>query len=118
MRQKDSTETTSKPTPTWVISAVSGFFGLFYAYTVWNALGFLIKRASYDLGLNGWGWFILIMAVIFPIIVFALVVGIGYKRRLGIFALMLLTGLALVSVFWLNIVAYHEANYLSLFGGL
>ena len=106
-----------KRAPTWVVAAVSGFFGLFYAYTLWNAVDFLIKQATGTLGLNGMGWLVLSFAVVFPAIVFAVTVGLGHKRRVGDLALMLVAGLALVAVFWLNVVAYTEVNGAFLLGG-
>ena len=42
--------------PVWLIATIAGFFGLFYAYAVWNAVAFLISQATGPLGLNGGGW--------------------------------------------------------------
>lgn len=89
--------------PTWLASTVAGLFGLFYAYAVWNAVGFLISRASI---LNGLGWGLLIFACVFPTLVFGAGLAIGLRRRAGAFALILLTGLGVVAVFWLNVLAY------------
>ena len=110
----DSATTVARRSPTWIIATVAGLFGLFYAYAVWNALDFLIKQATGVFGLNGLGWLVLGLAVVFPLIVFALTVSLGHKRRIGDFTLMLLTGLALVAVFWLSVVAYTEVNGASL----
>ena len=92
--------------PTGLVATIAGAFGLFYAYAVWNAVAFLVSQARGPLGLNGYGWFVLLLAVFFPIIVFALVFAIGRRRHWWEFALMLLAGLGLVAVFWLNVVAY------------
>lgn len=92
--------------PTGLVATIAGAFGLFYAYAVWNAVAFLVSQAQGPLGLNGYGWFVLLLAVFFPIIVFALVFAIGRRRHWWEFALMLLAGLGLVAVFWLNVVAY------------
>ena len=32
--------------PVWLIATIAGFFGLFYAYAVWNAVAFLISQAT------------------------------------------------------------------------
>lgn len=85
---------------------IAGAFGLFYAYAVWNALDFLIAQASGTLGLSGYGWFVLLLAVAFPIIVFGVAFAVGWKRTWWQFALVLLAGLGLVAVFWLNVLAY------------
>ena len=103
--------------PTWVVATFAGAFGLFYAYAVWNALEFLLEQAAGRLGLSGYGWFVLLLAVVFPIVVFAAALALGIRRRARDLALMLLTGLCLVAVFWLNIVAYASAYGASLLGG-
>ncbi|MBB2974691.1 glucan phosphoethanolaminetransferase (alkaline phosphatase superfamily) [Microbacterium endophyticum] len=102
--------------PTWLIATVSGLFGLFYAYAVWNAVDLLIRQASGPLGLSGYGWFVLLAAVFFPILAFAGALTLGWRRKIGPLVLILLTGLALVSVFWLNIVAYASVYGTSLLG--
>lgn len=102
--------------PTWLTVTVSGVFGLFYAYAVWNAVAFLISQASGPLGLNGYGWFVLLMPVVLPLIVFGAAFAVGYRRSALHLLLTLLTGLALVSVFWLNIVGYAASSGASLLG--
>jgi hypothetical protein len=103
--------------PTWLAATVAGAFGLFYAYAVWNAVAFLVTQASGALGLNGFGWALLLFAAVFPILVFAASLALGLRRSAGAFALLLLAGLGLLAVFWLNIVAYSLANGASLVGG-
>lgn len=105
-RDAAASPATSDRMPTWVVVAIAAFFGLFYAYAVWNALAFLISRATDAFGLNGYGWFVLILPIVFPAAAFAGAFWLGYLRRWWEFALTLLAGLALVSVFWLNILAY------------
>lgn len=102
----------SRANPTWLVATIAGAFGLFYAYAVWNALGNLIQAVP--LGLNGLGWFIWIFAIAFPIFVWAAAFALGYRRPAHHFALIMLTGLGLVAVFWLNVVAYTTLNTLSL----
>lgn len=97
--------------PTWLIATIAGGFGLFFAYAVWNSVAFLIQQASGDLGLNGLGWFVLILAVVFPIAAFAGAFALGWRRSAGCFALILLSGLALTAVFWLNVIAYAATSY-------
>lgn len=97
---------TPRVMPTWVIATIGGAFGLFYAYAVWNAVGLLIGQASGQFGLNALGWGLLLFTAAFPILVFAAAFALGSRRRAGEFALLMLTGLALVAVFWLNVVAY------------
>ena len=102
--------------PTWVIFTIAAALGLFYAYVVWNAVTLLVYQASGVLGLNGLGWFVLLLAVVFPIAVYAAAFAIGWSRRALDFLLVMVAGLALVAVFWLNILAYAYAYGGSLLG--
>ena len=106
----------TRRTPVWIVTAIAGLFGLLYAYFVWNAVTLLSYQASGRLGLNGLGWFVLLFAAVFPLIVFAIAFGIGWRRRAFVFAAILFTGLTLVGVFWLNILAYAFAQGASLLG--
>lgn len=97
--------------PVWLIATIAGGFGLFYAYAVWNALAFLLQQASGAFGLSGLGWFVLVFACVFPIIVFAAAFTLGWRRRAGECALIFLTGLALSAVLWLNVIAYATTSF-------
>jgi hypothetical protein len=106
----------ARATPTWVVVAISVFFGLFYAYALWNAVGFLVAQATGPLGLNGYGWFVLLFAAAFPIIAFVAAFALGWRRRAWEFALVLVAGLGLVAVFWLDVIAYAAVFGASLLG--
>lgn len=103
-------------TPVWLTVVISGGLGLFYAYAVWNAVDFLVRQATGALGLNGLGWAVLLLPVIFPIVVFGAAFALGYRRPPHHLLLVLLTGLGLVAAFWLNIVAYAAVQGASLLG--
>lgn len=105
-----------RTSPMWVTVALSAFVGLFYAYAVWNAVDFLISQASGSVGLNGYGWFVLILAVVFPAIVFGVAFAVGWRRVWWQFALVLVAGLGLVAVFWLNVIAYSAVYGASMLG--
>ena len=102
--------------PTWAIVTISVIFGLFYAYFVWNAIDFLITQATGTLSLNGYGWFVLLLAVVFPLIAFGIAFALGWRRVWWQFALVMVTGLAVVAVFWLNIIAYSAVAGASMLG--
>lgn len=102
--------------PVWLIVTIAGAFALLYAYVVWTALGFLVQQASGVEGLSGYGWFVLILPVVVPLVVFGLAFAIGWRRGAGQFALVMLTGLGVVAAFWLNIFAYAAASS-ALYGG-
>lgn len=96
-------EPAPRPMRTWLAATIAGLFGLFYAYAVWNAVAYLIARASI---LNGLGWALLVFACAFPVLVFGAALALGLRRRGVDFALILLTGLGLTAVFWLNVLSY------------
>ena len=102
--------------PVWLIVVISGLFGLFYAYAVWTAVSFLVQQATGVEGLTGYGWFVLLLPVVFPMLVFGGAFALGWRRRVLPLALLLLTGLALTAVFWLDVLAYASTST-SLYGG-
>ena len=102
--------------PTWAIVTISVIFGLFYAYFVWNAIDFLITQATGTLSLNGYGWFVLVFAALFPLIAFGIAFAIGWRRVWWEFGLVLLSGLGVVAVFWLDVLAYSATNGASMLG--
>jgi len=114
----DGAASTRKPRimPTWAIVTISVIFGLFYAYFVWNAIDFLITQATGTLSLNGYGWFVLLFAVVFPLIAFGIAFAIGWRRVWWEFGLVLLSGLGVVAVFWLDVLAYSATNGASMLG--
>ncbi|GEP46618.1 hypothetical protein MSA03_01260 [Microbacterium saccharophilum] len=109
------TETTASRAsmPTWLAATIAGAFGLFYAYAVWNAVAFLIDKAT-NPGLNSLGWAVLLFAVLFPLIVFGAALALGLRRPPAHFAALLLAGLGLTAVFWLNIISYVFSSGASL----
>ena len=108
----DAAASAPRKNPTWLVATIAGGFGLFYAYVVWNALGNLIAAAPF--GLNALGWFMWVFATVFPILAFGLAFAAGFRRPPLVFTLVLLTGLAITSVFWLNVVTYATTNTASL----
>lgn len=106
----------ARRTPTWLVVTISVLFGLFYAYAMWNAVAFLVSQATGPLGLNGYGWFVLLLAVIFPLVAFGIAFAIGWRRVPWEFALVLFAGLCVVAVFWMNVIAYAAVYGASLLG--
>lgn len=93
--------------PVWVSATIAVFFGLFYAYDVWEAVGNLaglnVAAQSLDTQLSGWGWVVLIFAIVMPVIVYALVSWLGRRRGPGVQALLLFVGLCVVAAVSLDI---------------
>jgi hypothetical protein len=101
--------TTRPPGPVWLVAAICVVFGLLYAWDIWEAVGNMVglNIAVGALGtqLSGFGWAVLIGAILFPAVVYAIAFWLGRKRGAGALALLLLVGLALVAVVTLDIYA-------------
>lgn len=104
----DAAAAPSRGAPLWLTWIVIGGAGLLYAYAVWNAIAHLVSFLSS--GLTVVGWVALLFGVVFPIIVFALALAVGRRRDVGALALLLLTGLGVVAVFWLSLLGYSVLN--------
>jgi len=91
---------------------IVGLAGLFYAYAVWNAIAYLVTVAQFDL--NAYGWFVLIFSVLFPILAFAAAFVLGRRRSALDLLVVMVAGLGLVAVFWINVVALSAVNLTSL----
>ncbi|MGP6171275.1 hypothetical protein ACTU6U_05435 [Microbacterium sp. A196] len=102
----------SRPSLGILKTIIIGAAGLFYAYGVWNAIAYLVTFAQ--LGLNAYGWFVLIFSVLFPILVFAGAFALGRRRTALELSVVMIAGLGLVAVFWINVVALSAVNPLSL----
>ncbi|WP_257638464.1 bacitracin resistance protein [Microbacterium wangruii] len=96
--------------PTWLIAVIAGGFLLLYAFVFWTALGFLLQQAGGMAGLTGLGWFVLLLPVIVPPLVFAAAFAVGWRRPALPFTAVMLAGLAFVAVFWLDVLAYAAAT--------
>ncbi|MGM7666030.1 hypothetical protein [Microbacterium sp. A93] len=107
----DQSASTTQALGLWK-TIIVGLAGLFYAYGVWNAVAYLVTVAGY--GMNAYGWFVLIFSVIFPILVFAAAYALGRRRNAGELSVTMIAGLALVAVFWMNVVALSTLNFASL----
>lgn len=94
-------------TPRWITIALAVLFGLFYVYDVWEAIGNLVgltlTAQSLDTQLSGFGWTVLIFAVLMPLLVFAIAFVIGRRRSAGVQAVIFFVGLCLVAVLSIDI---------------
>lgn len=93
---------------------VTGLLGLAYAFLVWNATFYLIEMAQ--AGISGYGWTVLLMPVIVPMIVFVVALLVTRRRTLGVFVVAMLAGLGLSAVFWLDTLSFALRNGASLLG--
>ena len=90
--------------PRWIFYTLLGVFGLLYAYAIWNAIAYMIPLVGLAVGATT--WVALILAIILPAVIYVVSIALTRRRRLGAVALVLLAGLSLVAVFWLDVVGY------------
>lgn len=113
-----SESTHQTPTASRMVSMLRGFvtgiLGLAYAFLIWDATFYLIEMAQ--AGISGYGWTVLLMPVIVPMIVFVVVLLLTRRRTLGVFAVAMLAGLGLSAVFWLDTLSFALRNGASLLG--
>lgn len=105
-----------KSAPAWLVGVIAGFFGLFYAYAVWTGVQYLVttlqelsvnsQLTGVDLSLAPLAWAALIMAIAVPVAAFAIAMVMGRGKAIWKLALLLLVGLAVTSVFWLDVQAF------------
>ena len=94
-------------TPQWLAATVAVFFGFFFAYDLWEAIGNLVglnvAAQSLDTQLSGFGWAVLIAGVLLPLLVYAIAFWLGRARGAAARAVLFLVGLCLVAVLTLDI---------------
>ncbi|WP_156761984.1 hypothetical protein [Microbacterium karelineae] len=98
---------TRRTAPAWFTATIAGIFGLFYAYAIWAGISYLVVMAQTASAIGGSltpvSWIAMIMTIIVPIATFVIAVLIGRGREAWKLILMLLVGLAVTAVFWLNV---------------
>lgn len=104
--------------PSRAASILLGFFtgimGLAYAFIIWTATFYLIQMAQ--VGISGYGWIVLLLPIIVPMIVFVVALTVARRRTLGVFIVVMLAGLGLSAVFWLDTLSYALRNGVALLG--
>ncbi|MEN9751163.1 MAG: hypothetical protein RLZZ600_210 [Actinomycetota bacterium] len=89
-------------------SIIAGSFGLFFAWNVWagigNFLGIQNQRLQLGLDLTVLGWFVILLDVFAPILLFVAAILVGRKLSRWAFAGVLLLALLLVAVINLDLV--------------
>jgi hypothetical protein len=90
--------------------AVMVAFGLVYAYFLWQAIGTAVQLPStvaelYGLRLNPTGWVILVVNILAAPVCYGLALLVGARRSTGMLALLLFTGLCVLSALTLTLVA-------------
>jgi len=98
----DNAPRTERGTPPWLVVTIAVFFGLFFAYDLWEAIGNLVglnvAAQSLDTQLSGFGWAVLIAGVVIPVLVYAIAFWLGRARGALARMVLFLVGLCLVAV--------------------
>lgn len=106
--------------PLWLVVFIAATAGLFFAYAVWSAVGNLVQTVAFygqaGFSLTAWGWFVWLFAAVFPVLVWSIAFALGFRRRAHELAVIMLVGLALTAVFWLNVLSYVSLNTSALIG--
>ncbi|MFC6355155.1 hypothetical protein [Luethyella okanaganae] len=102
----DATSGTRR-TPLWLATTIAVFFGLSYAYDVWEAVGNLVGLSSLASGLGTtlsvFGWIVLVFALVLPIILFGLAFWLGRSRGVLAQAALYLVGLGVSATLYLDV---------------
>lgn len=100
----------ARRTPPWVIVTIAVFFGLFFAYDTWEAVGNLVglnlAAQGLDTQLSGAGWALLIGGVLLPVLVYVAAFRLGRGRTAVARVVLFLVGLCLVAVLTLDIFTF------------
>ena len=91
---------------------VAALFGLFYAYDLWEAISNLVALPGFyeyaGFGVENVPWWLLVVGVAIPVVVFVLALLASRGRSLLIAAAALLVGLTLVSALGLGVVGLED----------
>lgn len=93
----------------WPALAIAIFFGLFYAYDLWEAVGNVLTlagvAAQFGIALSARAWVILVVSVLLPIALFVVAWWLGRRRSYLMQAFLYLVGLTVSAASYLSLVA-------------
>jgi hypothetical protein len=93
----------------WLSLTVAGVFGLFYAYDLWEAVSNFVELPAvykqYGLETTDIPWWVLILGLVIPPLVFAIAFVVGRKQSVLGKALIFIVGLAVVAGLSLGVIA-------------
>ncbi len=104
-----SEPTTPRAVPRWASGVVIALFGLFYAWDLWEAVSTMFELPvfyeAYGYDVGALPWWVLIVMVALPVLVFAAAVVLGRRRSLLARVVLLLVGLSVVAALTLGLIA-------------
>lgn len=89
--------------------AIAVIFGLFFAYVLWSAIGNLLTLPK-EFG-TVTPWWLLILDVAAPVVVYAAAFVLGLRRSIGARAVLFLLGLAVVACSTVGSIAYVQSHF-------
>ncbi len=93
----------------WLSLTVAGVFGLFYAYDLWEAVSNFVELPAvykqYGLETSDIPWWVLVLGLVVPPLVFAIAFVAGRKHSVLGKALIFIVGLAVVAGLSLGVIA-------------
>lgn len=104
------------------VIAVAAIFGVFYAWDLWEAVSTAVELPVfyevYGFDVAQLPWWVLVLMIALPPVVFALALWLGRRRRLWQRAVLLLVGLAVVAALTLGLVALEAVLRPALLSGV
>lgn len=114
--------TTGSRVPRWAGILVIALFGVFYAWDLWEAISTMLELPvfyeAYGYDVGALPWWVLIVMVALPIVVFALAVVLGRGRGLLARVMLLLVGLSVVAALTLGLIALETVLRPAILSGL
>jgi hypothetical protein len=96
----------------WLSITIAAFFGLFYAYNVWAAIGNLVRYSAVGEQADAAGvpWRLFFVGILMPAVVFGVAILLGRRRGVLDKVVIFFTGLAVVSALSLALAAVITAS--------
>jgi hypothetical protein len=104
------------------VVAVAAIFGVFYAWDLWEAVSTAVELPVfyevYGFDVAQLPWWVLVIMIALPPVVFVFAVWLGRRRRLWQRAVLLVVGLAVVAALTLGLVALEAVLRPALLSGV
>ena len=114
--------TPAAPRYGWVSIAIAAFFGVFFAYDLWEAVSTLLELPTFyrafGFDVDQLPWWVLIVMVALPVVGFGVSLWVGRRRSLVERALIFLVGLAVVAGLTLGLIALETILRPALLSGI
>jgi hypothetical protein len=114
--------TPAAPRYGWASIAIAAFFGVFFAYDLWEAVSTLLELPTFyrafGFDVDQLPWWVLIVMVALPVVGFGVSLWVGRRRSLVERALIFLVGLAVVAGLTLGLIALETILRPALLSGI